>query len=114
MHSTGDVHRFPNLEKLVTYAGIDAVVYQTGEFQATQTHMSKRGSPYLRRALWLAASVARNCDPELRDYYQCRRAEGKPHGTVVGAICRKLLARIYVVLRKNRPYVVHKPTTPAP
>jgi transposase len=110
----GNVHRFPSLEKLVAYAGIDPVVYQTGEFQATQTHMSKRGSSYLRRALWLSASVARNCDPDLRDYYQRRRLEGKPHGTVIGAICRKLLARIFVVLRENRPYVVHKPITEAP
>lgn len=103
----GDVHRFPALEKLVAYAGIDAVVYQTGEFEATETHMSKRGSPYLRRALWLAANTARLYDPELREYYQRKRAEGKHHGTVIGAVCRKLLARIYVVLRDNRPYVVH-------
>lgn len=110
----GNVHRFPSLEKIVAYAGIDPVVYQTGEFQATQTHMSKRGSPYLRRALWLSASVARNCDPDLREYYQRRRLEGKPHGTIIGAICRKLLARIFVVLRENRPYVVHEPSRAAP
>ena len=43
----GDVHRFPTrLEKLVAYAGIDATVYQTGQFTATEAHMSKRGSPY--------------------------------------------------------------------
>jgi transposase len=110
----GNVHRFPSLDKVVAYAGIDPVVYQTGQFTATQTHMSKRGSPYLRRALWLAAHVARNCDPDLREYYQRRRAEGKPHGTVIGAICRKLLARIYVVLRDNRPYVARQPVPAVP
>jgi len=47
----GDVNRFATVEKLVAYAGIDASVYQTGEFEATQRHMSKRGSPYLRHAL---------------------------------------------------------------
>ena len=52
----GDVTRFATLEKLVGYAGIDATVYQTGQFSATEQHMSKRGSAYLRRALWLAAS----------------------------------------------------------
>jgi transposase len=102
----GDISRFPSLEKLVAYAGIDPTVYQTGQFQAQEAHMSKRGSPYLRHALWLAASVARQHDPQLKTYYERRRAEGKAHGVVMGAICRKLLARIYVVLAENRPYVV--------
>ena len=54
----GDVQRFEAPEKLVAYAGIDATVYQTGQFEARQTHMSKRGSPYLRHALWQAAAMA--------------------------------------------------------
>ena len=101
----GDINRFPSLEKLVAYAGIDPTVYQTGQFEAQEAHMSKRGSPYLRHALWLAASVARQHDPQLKAYYQRRRAEGKAHGVIMGAICRKLLARVYVVLAENRPYV---------
>lgn len=100
----GDIQRFPSAEKLVAYAGIDASVYQSGEFEADQAHMSKRGSPYLRHALWQAASMARLYDPELRTYYERKRAEGKHHGTVVGAICRKLVARIYIVLKEQRPY----------
>jgi transposase len=102
----GDINRFASLEKLVAYAGIDPTVYQTGQFEAQQAHMSKRGSPYLRHALWLAASAARQHDPQLKAYYERRRAEGKPHGVVMGAMCRKLLARVYVVLAENRPYVV--------
>ena len=102
----GDINRFPSLEKLVAYAGIDPTVYQTGQFEAQEAHMSKRGSPYLRHALWLAASVARQHDPQLKAYYDKRRAEGKAHGVIMGAICRKLLARVYVVLAHNRPYVI--------
>ena len=102
----GDVRRFETLEKLVGYAGIDASVYQTGQFTGTQRHMSKRGSPYLRHALWQAACMAIRYDDELRTYYQRKRAEGKHHGTVLGAICRKLLARVYVVLKEQRPYAI--------
>jgi len=105
----GDVHRFATVEKLVAYAGIDASVYQTGEFEATQRHMSKRGSPYLRHALWQAATAALLHNPELKAYYQRKRQEGKHHGTVLGAVCRKLLARIYVVLKENRPYRAQPP-----
>ncbi|CAG0982439.1 hypothetical protein PLCT2_01988 [Planctomycetaceae bacterium] len=67
-------------EKLVAYAGIDATVYQTGQFEARQMHMSKRGSPYLRHALWQAASLAIVHDVELRAYYDRKRQEGKSHG----------------------------------
>jgi transposase len=100
----GDIQRFETLKQLVAYVGIDPVVYQSGQFEAKQTRMSKRGSPYLRHALWMAATVARLHDPELKGYYHKRRGEGKTHGTVIGAICRKLLARIFVILRDQRPY----------
>jgi transposase len=102
----GDVDRFPELEKLVAYAGIDPTVHQSGQFDATEAHMSKRGSPYLRRALWLAANIARQHDPDLKAYYLKKKREGKHHNTVLGALCRKLLARIYIVLKEERPYVV--------
>jgi len=104
----GDVQRFERVEQLVAYAGIDPSVYQTGQFQATQAHMSKRGSPYLRHALWLAAGMAIQHDAELRAYYQAKRAAGKAHGIVLGAVCRKLLARVYVVLKEQRPYVIRE------
>jgi transposase len=102
----GDVNRFESSEKLVAYAGIDATVYQTGQFEATETHMSKRGSPYLRHALWQAASMAIQYEPDLKSFYQAKREQGKHHGTAVGAVCRKLLARIYVILKEQRPYII--------
>lgn len=102
----GEIQRFETADKLVAYAGIDASVYQTGQFEASEAHMSKRGSPYLRHALWLAATSALLHDPSLKEYYQKKRGEGKHHGTALGAVCRKLLARIFVVLKEQRPYVI--------
>jgi transposase len=93
----------------VAYAGIDAAVHQSGQFNGTQMHMSKRGSPYLRLALWQAASMSIQHNPEMRAYYQKKRAEGKAHGTALGAVCRKLLIRVYVILKENRPYEVRQP-----
>jgi transposase len=108
----GDVSRFASEEKLIAYAGIDATVHQSGQFNAAHMHMSKRGSPYLRLALWQAASMAIRHNEELKEYYRKKRAEGKAHGTALGAVCRKLLIRIYVILKQNRPYIVRK-STPA-
>ncbi len=102
----GDVNRFESSEKIVAYAGIDPSVYETGQFKADQAHMSKRGSPYLRRAIWQAASMAARYDPELKVYYEAKRQEGKHHGTAVGAICNKLISRIFVILKEQRPYII--------
>jgi transposase len=102
----GDIHRFSSLESLVAYAGIDPGVFESGEFTGRKQHMSKRGSPYLRRALWLAAHSSRQWNTDLDAYFQRKLVEGKPYKVAMGALCRKLLARVYVVLKENRPYQV--------
>ena len=66
----GDIKRFSNPSKLVAYAGLDASVSQSGEYESTYNHMSKRGSPYLRRALFQSALRAEFCDPVFSAYYQ--------------------------------------------
>ena len=107
----GDIHRFTTLKQLVAYAGLDPTVHQSGQFQATHSRLSKRGSVYLRRALWMAASVARQYDPDLKAFYQRKRLQRKHHSVVIGAVCHRLLARIYVVLKEQRPYEIRTPDT---
>lgn len=104
----GDINRFSHASKLVTYAGIDPTVKQSGEFNATKNRMSKRGTPYLRRALWTASIVAAFNDPNLHEYYLKKKNEGKHHGTIIGAIARKLIYRIFIVLKDNIPYQCNK------
>ena len=101
----GDIKRFERPNQLVAYAGIDSTVNQSGEYKGTQNKMSKRGSPYLRRALWMAATVASQKDPALSKYYESLRARGKVHGVAIGAVSRKLCNIIYAVLRDNKEYV---------
>ncbi len=105
----GDIHRFDAPGKLVAFAGLDVKVNQSGEFSGTRNKISKRGSPYLRRAIWLAASRAAFCDPILSEYYQFLKARGKHHLTAVGAVSRKLRNIIFAILTENRPY---EPTPP--
>ena len=100
----GDINRFSHASKLVAYAGIDPTVKQSGEFKSTKNRMSKRGTPYLRRALWTASVVAAFNDPNLHEYYLKKKDEGKHHGTIIGAIARKLIYRIFIVLKDNVPY----------
>lgn len=100
----GDISRFSNSSKLAAYAGIDASVRQSGEYRSSNNKMSKRGSPYLRRALFQAALIAAFHDPVFSAFYQKKRAEGKHHLTAVGAVARKLCNTVFAVLKNNTPY----------
>ena len=78
----GDVQRFRRFESLVAYTGIDPSVCASGEFKATETHMSKRGSPHVRRALWLSAITASQSNPESGrvSAASARRGQAVGHG----------------------------------
>lgn len=102
----GDISRFSSPSKLVAYAGLDSTVSQSGEFQSASNHMTKRGSPYLRRALFQSALRAEFCDPIFSDYYQKKISEGKHHLVATNAVARKLVHTIFAVLVKNEPYQV--------
>lgn len=101
----GDISRFESAPKLVAYAGLDASVKQSGDFTGTKNKISKRGSPYLRRALWLAAFVASQHDPVLSLYYSNLIARGKSHKLAITAVSRKLCNIVWAVLKTKTPYI---------
>ena len=100
----GDINRFKSSSALVAFAGIDPTVRQSGEFSSTHNHMSKRGSPYLRHAIFLAATTCSFHNSPLNAYYKKKRDQGKHHLTATGAVARKLTSVIYAVLLDSKPY----------
>ena len=100
----GDVRRFKSAASIVKYAGLNSGVSQSGKFEAEGEPITKAGSPYLRRAMWLAADCARRFDPKLRGFYEKKRAEGKCHRVAVTAVARKLCHVVYAVMRDQVPY----------
>lgn len=107
----GDVTRFASASKLLGYAGMDPSVRQSGEFTGTRNRMSKRGSPYLRRAIWMATSTAVHYDPMFRAYYEKKLSEGLHHMNAIGHATRKMTAVIFAVLRDGKPYQPMQPCT---
>ena len=99
----GDLKRFPGAKQFKAYVGIDPRVYQSGE-KDVHGKMSKRGNSNLRCALYLAAFVASNHDPELKAYYQKKRGEGKSHRLAVCAVSRKMCERIYSTVINDKLY----------
>ena len=78
--------------------------YPTGVAWNGLTGVAKRGSPYLRRAIWQASTAAATFDPHMKAFFQKKRAEGKPYMNAIGHVTRKMTNIIFAVLRDNKPY----------
>jgi transposase len=100
----GNVERFSNVKKLVAFAGLDPVVSQSGRFENKSGKISKRGSPLLRQALFLAANTAIQNDENLKRFYVKKRSQGKHHFSALNAVAAKLLRITYWVLKNNKEY----------
>ncbi len=102
----GNINRFSNVKKLVAFAGLDPVVSQSGRFENKSGRISKRGSPLLRQALFLAANTAIQNDENLKRFYDKKRSEGKHHFSALNAVAAKLLRIVYWVLKNNKEYQI--------
>ena len=97
----GDIHRFSQPCKLLAFAGLDPSVYQSGNFQAKHTKMSKRGSRVLRYALINAAHNVVNNNQTFKTYYDQKMSEGRTHYNALGHCAGKLIRIIYKMLTDN-------------
>lgn len=109
----GESTWFKKGKEIVAFAGVDPKVHQSSKFEAPSMRMSKRGSPYLRRVLYIIASVAalrkRNGtvpNPVLGAYYQSLIKRGKHHKAAIGACMRKVAHYVFAVLRDRRPFEI--------
>lgn len=98
----GDIHRFHSKFDLVAFAGIDPSIYESGKYHSNPSKLSKRGSKYLRSALFMAARVAcvgKAKDNKFRDKYLKKISEGKHHYTAVFAAAKNMIQSIYSILK---------------
>lgn len=100
----GNINNFESVKKLVAFAGLDPSIKQSGNFESSNNHMSKRGSTYLRRAIWNCAVVAAQRNSVMNAFYKKKRLEGKDYMTSIGAVAHKLCGPIFAVLRDAKPY----------
>ena len=97
----GDINRFSNPSKLLAFAGLDPSVYQSGNFEAKHTRMSKRGSRALRYALINAAHNVVKNNKTFNTYYHQKLSEGRSHYNALGHCAGKLVRIIYKMLTDN-------------
>ena len=98
------IERFKDANKLVAFAGLDPRVKQSGVSLNRNVKLTKRGSPYLRQSAYIAAYIAARHDPELKEYFEKKRKEGKRYKEACVATARKILYRVYAVWKRGTPY----------
>ena len=99
----GDLSKFNNPSKLLSFAGMEPGYFQSGTSESTGK-MVKHGSSHLRYAMMNCAQTVINNEPTFAAYYAKKRAEGKEHRVALTHVAKKLLRVIYTLQTKELSY----------
>ncbi len=91
----GDFTKFNSPDKILAYAGVSPTTYQSGQLANCHAKMEKRGSKYLRYALFNATIYVCNWNPHFNEYLSKKRAEGKHYYVAISHATKKLVRLIY-------------------
>ncbi|MCD7946908.1 MAG: IS110 family transposase [Oscillospiraceae bacterium] len=100
----GDFSRFDSPDKVLAYAGLSPSTYQSGQLTSGYAHMEKRGSRYLRFALYNAAKYVCHWEPTFAAYLAKKRAEGKHYNVAISHAAKKLVRLIFALEKSGQPY----------
>ena len=100
----GDLSRFSSPDKILAYAGMSPSTYQSGQFTSSYAHMEKRGSRYLRYALFNATKYVCMWDPAFKTYLEKKRSEGKHYFVAISHATKKLVRLIYHLQMTGEAY----------
>ena len=101
---TGNFSRFESPDKLLAYAGLSPSTYQSGQLKNCYAHMEKRGSRYLRYAIFNATKYVCHWDPTFAAYLAKKRAEGKHYNVAISHAAKKLVRLIFALEKSGQPY----------
>lgn len=101
----GNFSRFDSPDKILAYAGMSPSTYQSGQLDNCYSHMEKRGSRYLRYALYNATKYVCHWDENFGAYLAKKRAEGKHYNVALSHATKKLVRLIYQLEKSGQQYV---------
>ena len=100
----GDFSNFDSPDKILAYAGLSPSTYQSGQLNNCYAHMEKRGSRYLRYAIFNATKYVCLWDPTFADYLAKKRAEGKHYNVAISHAAKKLVRVIFALQKSGEAY----------
>ena len=101
----GDFSNFASPDKILAFAGMSPSTYQSGQLTNCYSHMEKRGSKYLRFALYNAAKFVCNWDNTFSAYLAKKRSEGKHYNVALSHAAKKLVRLIFALEKSRLPYM---------
>lgn len=107
----GDFSRFDSPDKILAYAGLSPSTYQSGKLNNAYAHMEKRGSRYLRYAIYNATKLVCRWNSTFSTYLARKRAEGKHYNVAISHAAKKLVRLIFALQRSGQAY---RPPADAP
>lgn len=100
----GDFSRFNSADKILAYAGMSPSTYQSGQLDNCYSHMEKRGSRYLRYALYNATKYVCHWDESFGAYLEKKRSEGKHYNVALSHAAKKLVRTIFALEKSGQAY----------
>ncbi|WP_405353707.1 IS110 family transposase [Ruminococcus sp.] len=100
----GDFNNFDSPDKILAFAGLSPSTYQSGKLNNCYSHMEKRGSRYLRYALFNATKFVCKWCPVFADYLAKKRSEGKHYYVAISHAAKKLVRLIFALQKSGQPY----------
>ena len=101
----GDFSRFDSADKILAYAGISPSTYQSGQLDNCYSHMEKRGSRYLRYALYNATKYVCHWDKSFGAYLVKKRSEGKHYNVALSHATKNLVRLIFAMEKSGQAYI---------
>jgi len=101
----GDFSRFESPDKILAYAGLSPSTYQSGQLTSSYSHMEKRGSRYLRYALFNATKYVCHWDDTFAAYLAKKRSEGKHYNVAISHAAKKLVRLIFALEKSRQSYL---------
>ena len=101
----GDFNNFDSPDKILAFAGLSPSTYQSGQLNNCYSHMEKRGSRYLRYALYVSTKYVCFWDRTFAEYLAKKRNEGKHYNVAISHAVKKLVRLIFALQKSGQPYL---------
>lgn len=100
----GDIHNYSKPSQIIKFAGVAPITYESSQFTAQHTAITKKGSKYLRKTLYQIITPVINNNEVFKTYYQLKLSQGKGHRCAQGHCVRKLMRVIFQLLSTNTQF----------
>lgn len=99
-----DITNFKNADSVLAYAGLSLRVYESGKYKANQVSITRKGSSYLRNAIFQTARQIVRRDNTFKSYFEKKLSEGKTYNCAIGHVTKKLVRVIFSILKNNKDF----------